>query len=63
MRRGDEYAGERIRRMQVGRMKRGRPRRRGEDCVKEDMKESGFGESEASHRGAWRRKIRTGSPN
>ena len=40
VRRDDEYVGKRIRRMQVGRKKRGRPRRRWEDCVKEDMKES-----------------------
>ena len=63
VRRGDEYVGKRIRGMQVGRKKRGRPRRRWEDCVKEDMKERGISESEAWDRGEWRRKIRTGDPN
>ena len=63
VRRDDAYVGKRIRRMQVGRKKRGRPRRRWEDCVKEDMKERGISESEALDRCEWRRKIRTGDPN
>ena len=45
VRRDDEYVGKRIRGMQVGRKKRGRPRRRWEDYVKEDMKERGISES------------------
>ena len=36
VRRDDEYVGKRISRMQVGRKKRGRPRRRWEVCVKEE---------------------------
>ena len=63
VRRDDEYVGKRIRRMQVGRKKRGRSRRRWEDCVKEDMKERGISESDAWDRCEWRRKIRTGDPN
>ena len=63
VRRGDEYVGKRIRGMQVGRKKRGRPRRRWEDYVKEDIKERGISESEAWDRGEWRRKICTGDPN
>ena len=63
VRRGDEYVGKRIRGMQVGRKKRGRPRRRWEDCVKEDIKERGNSGSDEWDRGEWRRKIRTGDPN
>ena len=62
VRRDDEYVGKLIRRMQVGRKKRGRPRRRWEDCVKENMKERGISESEAWDRCEWRRKICTGDP-
>ena len=47
----------------MGRKKRGRARRRWEDCVKEDVREKGFGESDAYDRGEWRRKIRTCDPN
>ena len=43
--------GKRIRGMQVGRKKRGKPRRKWEDFVKEDLKERGFSESEAWERG------------
>ena len=63
VRRDDEYVGKRISRMQVGRKERGRPRRRWEDCAKEDMKERGISESEAWDRCEWRRTIRTGDPN
>ena len=47
VRRDNEYVGKQVRRMWVGRRKRGRPRRRREDCVKEDMKERGISESDA----------------
>ena len=39
MRRDDEYVGKRVRKVQMGRWKRARPKRRCEDCVKEDMRE------------------------
>ena len=39
VRRDVEYVGKRARKMQVGRQKRDRSKRRWEDCVKEDMRE------------------------
>ena len=39
--RGDEYTGKHVRKMQVERKKKGRPRRRWEDCVKQDNKRYG----------------------
>ena len=63
VRRYYEYVGKRIRRMQVGRRDRGRPRGRWEDCVQQDMKERGLSECDAWDKGEWRRKVRTGDPN
>ena len=45
-----------MRKMQMGRMKRGRLRRRWEDCLKQDIKERGINESDAWDRGEWRKK-------
>ena len=44
MRRGDEYVGKRVRRMQVGRRRRDRPKRRWEGCAKEDTRGRGLNE-------------------
>ena len=49
MRKDDEYVGKRVRKMQMGRRKRGRPKKRWEDYIKEDIRERerGLDESEA----------------
>ena len=39
MRRDDEYVSKRVRRMQMGKRKRGRPKIRWKDWVKKDMRE------------------------
>ena len=48
--------------MDVGRRKRGRPRRRWRDCVREDLVAADVDEEEAHDREKWRRRIRTGDP-
>lgn len=47
----------------VGRRKRGGPKRRWEDCIKEDMETAGVTEGEALDRAEWRKRIRTGDPS
>jgi len=61
-RRDEGYVGKRVQKITVGKRKRGRPKRRWEDCVKEDMKELGLREEEAKDRTSWRKKITTGDP-
>ena len=56
----DEYIG---RRMELpGKRKRGRPKRRFMDVVKEDMPEVEVTEEDTVDRNNWRRKIRCGDP-
>lgn len=62
VRREEGYVGKRIRKLVVGSRKQGRPKRRWEDCVKEDLKVVGKKEEDAIDRGEWRRCIRTGDP-
>ena len=62
MRREDGYVGQRVSKMVVGRRKRGRPARRWNDCVREDMKIVGVTVEDALDRKRWKRLIRTGDP-
>ncbi|KAF7697762.1 hypothetical protein HF521_004272, partial [Silurus meridionalis] len=57
------YISRRMLRMEPpGRRKRGRPRRRFMDVVKEDMQAVGVKEADVEDRGVWRRMIRSGDP-
>ena len=63
LRRAEDHVGRHTMDMEVqGRRKRGRPRKRWRDCVREDMREKGIDEAEAQDRGRWRRRIRNGDP-
>ncbi|KAF7704300.1 hypothetical protein HF521_021372 [Silurus meridionalis] len=57
------HIGRRMLRMELpGSRKRGRPRRRFMDVVKEDMHVVGVTEADVEDRGLWRRMIRCGDP-
>ena len=43
--------------------KEGRPKRRLEDCIRDDMEAAGVTEEETLDRANWRRRIRTGDPS
>ena len=61
MRRNEEYVGRRrMSKWETGRRTRGRPKRRWEDCVREDLKVIGKTEEDAIDRAEWRRAIYTG---
>src|SRR6266853_4742151 len=53
----------RVRKLAVGKRKRGRPRLRWEDRVREDMEEVGVGIEVAQDRQEWRRKTKTADPS
>ena len=62
-RKDDGYIGRRMLRMELpGNMKRGRPKRRFMNVVKEDMAEVEVTEEDTEDRNNWRRKIRCGDP-
>ena len=62
-RKDDGYIGRRMLRMELpGKRKRGRPKRRCMDVVKEDMAEVEVTEEDTVDRNNWRRKIRCGDP-
>ena len=62
-RKDDGYIGRRMLRMELpGNRKRGRPKRRFMDVVKEDMAEVEVTEEDTVDRNNWRRKIRCGDP-
>ena len=62
-RKDDGYIGRRMLRMELpGKRKRGRPKRRFMDVVKEDMAELEVTEEDTVDRNNWRRKIRCGDP-
>ncbi|KAI5090197.1 hypothetical protein C0J45_20332, partial [Silurus meridionalis] len=62
-RRDMDYIGRRMLRMEPpGRRKRGRPRRRFMDVVREDMQVVGVKEADVEDRVVWRRMIRCGDP-
>ena len=59
----DGYIGRRMLRMELpGKRKRGRPKRRFMDVVKEDMAEVEVTEEDTVDRNKWRRKIHCGDP-
>ena len=63
LRKDDGYIGRRMLKMELpGKRKRGRPKRRFMDVVKEDMAEVEVKEEDADDRSNWRLKIRCGDP-
>ena len=63
LRKDDGYIGRWMLRMELpGKRKRGRPKRRFMDVVKEDMAEVEVKEEDADDRSNWRLKIRCGDP-
>ena len=63
MRRDQEYVGKKMMEMELpGKRKRGRPRRRFVDVVKEDMKEVDAKETDIEDKKMWRMMIRCGHP-
>ena len=63
MRRDQEYIGRKMMEMELpGKRKRGRPKRRFLDVIKEDMGEVGAKETDVEDRNVWRMMIRCGHP-
>ena len=63
MRRDQEYVGRRVMEMELlGKKKRGRPKRKFLDVVKEGMGEAGVKEKDIENRILWRNIIRCGNP-
>ena len=63
MRRDQEYVGRKMMEMELpGKRKKGRPKRRFLDVVKEDMEEVGTKETDIEDRKMWRMMIRCGHP-
>ena len=63
MRRDKEYVGRKMMEMELpGKRRRGRPKRRFLDAVKEDMREVGAKETDVEERKMWRMMIRCGHP-
>ena len=62
-RREEEYVGKKVLRMELpGRRRRGRPRRRFMDAIREDMRVVGAMEEDVGDRTRWRNLIRCGDP-
>jgi len=62
LRREEDYVGRRVRQLEVGKRRRGRPRRSWKDCVREDLDAIGINEEDAADRIKWRNVIRMGDP-
>ena len=63
LRREDDHVGRSTMEMEVqGKRRRGRPRKRWRDCVRDDMYLRGIGEEETQDRNQWRRLIQNGDP-
>ncbi len=58
VRREESYVGRRVRNLPIGRRKRGRPKRRWEDCIQEDMRAVGVTEEQAADRLKWKKLIK-----
>ena len=63
MRKDQEYVGKRLTEMELpGKRKRGRPKKRFMDVVKEDTREVGAREKDIKNKTLWRNIIRCGNP-
>ena len=63
LRREEDHVGKQTMEMEVqGRRKRGRPKKRWIDCVKEDLRTRNIDETDVYNRTRWRRLIRTSDP-
>ena len=63
LRREEEHIGRQTMDMEVqGRRRRGRPKKRWRDCVREDLRGMGIDEAEAADRRRWKRLIRNSDP-
>ena len=63
LRRDQEYVGRKMMEMELpGKRRRGRPKRRFLDAIKEDMQEVGVKETDVEDRKMWRMMIRCGHP-
>ena len=63
LRRDEHHVGRQMLDMEIwGRRKKGRPRKRWRDCVREDMIWKGIDENEAQNENQWRRLINNGDP-
>ena len=63
LRREEDHVGKQTMEMEVqGRRKRGRPKKRWIDCVKEDLRGREIDEAEVYNRTRWRRLIRNSDP-
>ena len=63
MRRDQEYVERKMMQMELpGKRKRGRPKRRFLDVVKEDIGEAGARETDVENRTVWKKMIRCGYP-
>ena len=63
MRREENHVGRRVMNMEVqDRRRRGGPKRRWIDCVREDLEEKGLTGELAQDRGEWRKLVRNNDP-
>ena len=63
-RRDNDYIGKRLLRMEVpGKRRKGRPKRRYMDVLREDLKTVRGTLTDAAHRSIWRRCIHCGNPD
>ena len=63
IRRKESYVGRRMRNLVVGKRRRGRPKRRWQDCIDDDLKAIARKEEDALDRKEWRRIICTSDPD
>ena len=63
IRRGRSYVGRRMRSLVVGRRRKGRPKRRWQDFIDDDLRAIARKEEDALDRKEWRSIIRTGDPD
>ena len=62
-RRDEEYVGRKMLEMEIpGRRRRGRPKKRWKDCIREDMQEKNLDENIIHDRTSWRRLTKNSDP-